>query len=1629
MNSANNHGGLDTITFAIPGTGVHVISPLSALPTISDPVIVDGTTQTGYATSPLIQIDGNSAGANVTGLSVSAGGNTIKGLDITRFKATGIVLQGLNNNVVENNYIGTDPTGTIAEGNHNAGINILGGSSSNQVLNNLISGNGFNNNGGAGVFISDAGTNDNVLSGNYVGLDVTGTKTLGNEGVGVFLANGVQGTLIGTNGDNVNDLAERNLISGNGFQGIFIQGLGTNGNIVAGNYVGTDKTGSLRLPNQNNGIWILGGAEGNRIGVNAGDADAAGEANLISGNHFSGVTISDAQSTGNVVAGNLIGTDAAGTHAVSNASFGVSFSNGAQSNRIGSNGDGIGDNLERNVIAGNGSAGVYIGDGGTNQNVVAGNYVGTDVTGLKALANHGVGVLVTNGAQSNLIGTDGKSADDAGERNVISANLYQGVAIAGAGTNGNTVAGNFIGINATDTARLGNQNNGIWILSGAQSNLIGTNGTDADAAGEANVIGGNAYSGINISDPGTTANTVAGNFIGIDKTRSINLGNGNWGVGLFNGAQSDVVGGSPALANTIADNRLAGVGVVDATVSEITIRANSIYGNGGLGIDLGSSGVQVDHGGTTAGANNLQNYPVLTAATPGVTTSVGGYLNSLPNTNYTIDFYANPRHDITFYGPGAIYLGSTSIVTDANGNASFSVSLATATTSGQWITATATSAGGDTSEFSGDRPLPFSLPPLSETSWKPIGPGPVAQSPEYTGPVMSGRVTSAAALPGNNNVMYLAADGGGVWKTTDWLDPSPVWTPLTDSQTSTVTGSGNIAYKSLVVAPSSPSTVYAAVEGPGGGILKSTNGGTNWTLLGKALFDRVAFSSLVVDPTNANNLYVTVWYGPSSNSGGVWKSTDGGNSWTNTTSAIHQGTASDIVMDPANPAILYAGLTQDGNLATNGLYETTNAGVSWTLLNTGLPSGAAVGVSIRVALAASAPQNLYATVFNPSTGMPQRFSSTDGGAHWAGLTALPTAEESRTWHAVLSVDPSNPQVVYVNGDHTLYRSADGGLSWVLVNGSEDPVGVFFDNGGKYILVGDHGIYLEGATAAIQLNKQGNTQDSEFYTLTLDPSNPTVAYGIAQDQFSGLKFNNYPVWNALAGMGETGKILVSPSNPNRLYGYDPLAGDNTLMLRSDDAGSSWQAVGSGLPTNLAGYSLAYSSQKAFQLDPSNPDRLVVGTNQVYASTNDGSNWTAISPVLSPSSNIADQYITSLAIAPSDGNTIYVATADGRLFVSQNGRTSWVERDTGLPVDFNDQIVDIKVDPSNPLHAFIVSGTFPNSLFGSTHVWTTTNGGTAWTDITGDLPAEDCRSAIVADWRYATPVLYVGTARGVYSSLNLGTTWTRFGLGMPNSPVTDLQFVPGSDLLAAATYGRGAFEIVVPGPAVSFAVTGPTSITAGAPFTFYVEALDALGNQARPYAGTVHFTSTDLQAVLPANYPFTAADAGVHTFSATLKTAGIRSITATDTVTASITGSASIKVNPGAIKGFTIGYPSSTTAGIAHTLVVTAVDAYGNKVPNYVGTVAFTSSDPQAVLPPNYTFTAADKGTHTFTNGATLKTVGIQTIVATDTVTASITGTKSVQVNAPTLLPAPIPTDRAPRKKHRSDSWEWQWLEDY
>jgi len=575
------------ITGGCPGGCVIVLSlgPLQSL--FGSEITIDGYSQPGALaatkTTPAlvkIAIDGNDLYSN--GLNITSGSNVIKGLAIYRFNWFGISLYGppANNNVISGNYIGTNIDGTTSIPNLLGGINIDGNAHHNLIggdtpaERNLISGNSAN---GVNISTFGNGAKDNTVSGNYIGLDASGTISLTNAGAGVYINDGGQYNTIGGNQSD-----DRNVISGNSLDGVYIHGSTAMSNTVSGNFIGTDPSGTIDLGNVRHGVDIDGGAKHNTIG-----GDAPGEKNVISGNgpsgetaiFSSGVRIYGGATMSNTVSGNYIGVDASGTISMPNDIYGVYILEGASYNLIGGDTQG-----ERNIISGNRWDGVYIGGSSTNHNRVSGNFIGLDKNGSGEIGNGFQGVGITGSPQYNTIG-----GTKEGERNVISGNADNGILIISDAAN-NTVIGNFIGTDVSGTLKRGNGQNGVDIYN-APNNTIG-----GSSQGERNVISGNDYSGVRLFADSTSGNTVIGNFIGTDASGKVSLGNGEYGVEIANGAHDNTIG-SIAIGegNQICDSRFSGVSLQDSGTTGNQIIGNSIgtaedkttdLGNGGSGVRI-----------------------------------------------------------------------------------------------------------------------------------------------------------------------------------------------------------------------------------------------------------------------------------------------------------------------------------------------------------------------------------------------------------------------------------------------------------------------------------------------------------------------------------------------------------------------------------------------------------------------------------------------------------------------------------------------------------------------------------------------------------------------------------------------------------------------------------------------------------------------------------------------------------------------------------------------------------------------------------------------------------------------------------------------------------------------------------
>jgi hypothetical protein len=409
----------DTIVFSI-GSGLQTIEPTSALPLITEPVTLDGTTQPGFAGTPIIELDGLLAGASSNGLQITSGFSIVRGLVINNFGGSGIRLFGTGGNVVEGNYIGTDPSGTIDRGNSSGGVeifnspgNLIGGTLA--TSRNLISG----NDGTGGIHILLSGARGNLIEGNYIGTDINGSASLGNL-IGVYIEGSAETTIGGTAADS------GNLVSGNFNDGVDIVGSGITHTQIQGNLIGTDVLGSKAVAN-GDGI-IIDGESANTIG-----GTSAGARNVISGNTLNGITLVGSGSSSNVIQGNFVGTDATGTSDLGNLGYGIAVNAGAANNSIGGTVPGAG-----NVISGNNGSGISIAQLNSSQNGVQGNLIGTDATGTFPLGNGGAGVDL-NGGNNNTIGGTASGAS-----NRIA---YNGTGIAVEFGTGNSILTNSIDSN------------------------------------------------------------------------------------------------------------------------------------------------------------------------------------------------------------------------------------------------------------------------------------------------------------------------------------------------------------------------------------------------------------------------------------------------------------------------------------------------------------------------------------------------------------------------------------------------------------------------------------------------------------------------------------------------------------------------------------------------------------------------------------------------------------------------------------------------------------------------------------------------------------------------------------------------------------------------------------------------------------------------------------------------------------------------------------------------------------------------------------------------------------------------------------------------------------------------------
>lgn len=709
------------------------------------------------------------------------------------------------------------------------------------------------------------------------------------------------------------------------------------------------------------------------------------------------------------------------------------------------------------------------------------------------------------------------------------------------------------------------------------------------------------------------------------------------------------------------------------------------------------------------------------------------------------------------------------------------------------------------------------LSPLEGEMLRPIGPAPIANGQTFgQRQNVTGRVTTLAVDPQNPATVYLGGAQGGVWRTTNG---GQTWQPMTDNAPTQAIGA-------IAIDPTNRNVIYAGTgEGnlsgdsfAGIGLLKSTDGGQSWTLLATDTFRGLAFSNLVIDPRNTNTLYASIASGvaglravgdPRQGRRGIYKSTDGGVSWT---LVLNQGapplgnSGTDIEIDLNNPSTLYA------TILTQGVFKTTDGGQNWTKLTGGLPQQNFDRPDIGISRSDS--NTVYAAFGNSSTGdLLGIFKSTDGGNSWASSANPPRSGFGNIcqcfYDNIIVVDPNDANTVYYGGVG-YYKSVDGGNSWRdLSRGTPgmhaDFHAMAFGNSSNLLYVGnDGGIWTSPDGGNVWNNINNNLNITQFTNVAVHPTDPRVSIGGTQDNGTNL-FTGTDTWQHVLD-GDGGIAQIDQSDGNIVY-----AQIQSVSIRGPFRSESGGRFGTFTrATNGINQSDPVQFYAPFILDPNNQSTLYFGTFRLYRSTDRGNLWMPISDRLTLGTT---GVISTIAVAPGQPRNIYTGSNNGGVFASTDGGTTFRNVTDNLPTR---AISDIAVDPTNPLTVYVTL-----SGFLSGHVFRSTTGGGGWVDITNNLPDVPA-NAIVLNSKDPNQI-FVGNDMGLFQSDNGGASWMLVP-GMPFVAVFDISINENLGFLRLATHGRGIYELrLVPAvdrtpPTVTvMAPNGGESLTANAPFT--------------------------------------------------------------------------------------------------------------------------------------------------------------------------------------------------------------------
>ena len=653
---------------------------------------------------------------------------------------------------------------------------------------------------------------------------------------------------------------------------------------------------------------------------------------------------------------------------------------------------------------------------------------------------------------------------------------------------------------------------------------------------------------------------------------------------------------------------------------------------------------------------------------------------------------------------------------------------------------------------------------------------------------VGGRVTSIALDPTNSAVIYMGAASGGGWKSTD---NGASWANMF-SQSFTV--------GSLLLDPTNPQVVYLGTGEanpggvaiyPGNGLWRSTDAGQTWTNLGLTATGQIG--RIAIHASAPNRIFAAALsrYRSRTQERGIYRSTDAGTSWQRVLFVDDTTGACDVMIDPANPSRILAGMwTRYRPLtysvissAVSGLFLSTDAGDTWSQVTNGFPNNNPNIGRMCLAVAPSQPATMFAIVSN-GTGIMGVYKSTTSGDSWTTVSTSTFNNEGQSWYnLIIDVHPTNPDYLLL-GLTNFYRSTNGGVSWTNTSGMHvDHHAIAFDTGNPTrVVVGNDGGVFTSTTTGTSWTKSYNLPISQFYAGTVDFQLPQRVLGGLQDNGTPRTLTGSTNdWQSIYG-GDGFYALVDPTNSNRVYAESQNGG----LGYSVNGGTSFSNGTTGISsTDRKNWCTPIA------MDFNSPLTLYTGTQRVYRTRNGMQSWTAISGDLTRGANGRIGTITTIDVANSDSNVVYVGTDDGKVSVTTDWGTTWGDITGSLPVHW---VTRVTIDPDSANVAYVTLSGYLEDL-ADAHVYRTANFGQTWVNIGGNLPNIPLNDIIV-DPVYR-PNLYVASDAGVLYTTNMGTTWGVLGTGMPDAPVHDLTLHSPTRRLFAFTHGRSAWSLDLTG----------------------------------------------------------------------------------------------------------------------------------------------------------------------------------------------------------------------------------------